>query len=69
VTVTETGREERRTDVELGPLFTAGAVLLALGLIRRRKTAIAAGLATIWADQRTQLGRDLKARFRPPSTS
>jgi hypothetical protein len=58
-----------RTDVELGPLFTLGAVLLALGLIRRRKVAIAAGIGAIWTDQRTELGRKLKAKVRPASPS
>jgi hypothetical protein len=70
VTVTDTiEKEAEGTEVELGPLFTVGAVLLGLGLIRRRKVAIAAGLAAIWADQRTGLGRDLKELFKAPSTS
>lgn len=70
MTVTETTEQEaERTEVELGPLFTAGAVLVGLGLLRRRKAAIAAGLAAIWADRRTQFGRDLTARFKGRSTS
>jgi hypothetical protein len=65
VTVTETPQEEAKsTGVELGPLFTGGALLVALGVIRRRKLAIAAGLGAIWLDQRSKLGRDLKERFK-----
>jgi hypothetical protein len=65
VTVTETTQqEEEQTEVVLGPLFTAGALLVVAGLVRRRKLAIAAGLGAIWADQRTQFGRDLRARLK-----
>jgi hypothetical protein len=49
-------------DVELGPFFTAGVGLLAYGLLRRRWVAAAAGLAAIWLDQRSELGRSVKER-------
>ena len=72
MTVTETtettGKEAEQTKV-LGPLFTAGALLVAAGIIRRRKLALAAGLAAIWADRRTQLGRKLTDRLKSRSTS
>jgi hypothetical protein len=70
VTVTDSTQDEgTRTEleskgVELGPLFTGGALLVALGLIRRRKLAVAAGLGAIWLDQRSKFGRDLKERFK-----
>ena len=65
MTVTETPQEEtERTGVELGPFFTGGALLVALGLIRRSKLAVAAGIGAIWLDQRSQLGRDLKERVK-----
>ena len=50
--------------VEFGPFFTAGVLVLAYGVLRRRKLAIAAGLGAIWVDQRTEIGRDLKRRIR-----
>lgn len=57
-------------DVELGPLFAAGVVLVAYGILRRRAGAVLAGLGAIWLDQRSQLGRSLKerakAKFLPP---
>ena len=56
--------EDDSYDVELGPFFTAGILVLAYGLVRRRGLAIAAGLGAIWVDQRTELGRDLKRRIR-----
>ena len=55
---------EQNWDIELGPFFTAGVLVLAYGLLRRRKFAVAAGLAAIWVDQRTEIGRDLKRRIR-----
>ena len=65
MTVTDSAQEEtERAGVELGPLFTGGALLVALGLIRRSKLAFAAGLGAIWLDQRTELGRDLKKRVK-----
>jgi hypothetical protein len=56
--------EDEDYDVELGPFFTAGVILLAYGLFRRRKLAITAGLGPIWIDQRSELGRSLKRRIR-----
>jgi hypothetical protein len=56
--------EEENYEVELGPLFTAGVVLLAYGLLRRRGLAIAVGLGAIWLDQRSEFGRALKRRIR-----
>jgi hypothetical protein len=47
-------------DVSLGPLFTLGAVLMLLGVLRRRPLAVVAGLGAIWLDQRSELGRRLK---------
>ena len=51
-------------DVELGPLFTSGVLLVAFGLFRRRALAVVAGLGAIWLDQRSELGRSLKRRVR-----
>jgi hypothetical protein len=59
-----TDSEPETYDVELGPFFTAGVLLLAYGLLRRRKLAIATGLGAIWIDQRTEFGRSLKRRIR-----
>jgi len=56
--------ENEKHDVELGPFFTAGVLVLAYGLLRRRKLAIATGLGAIWVDQRTEVGRSLKRRIR-----
>jgi hypothetical protein len=56
--------EHPNYDIELGPFFTAGTLLVAYGLLRRRKIAVAAGLGAIWVDQRSELGRDLKRRIR-----
>jgi hypothetical protein len=56
-----------RHNVELGPFFTAGVVLLAYGLLRRRPLVAAAGLGGIWLDQRTELGRSVKRRVRAMS--
>ena len=61
-TVTES--EPESYDVELGPFFTAGVIVLAYGLIRRRRLAVTAGLGAIWIDQRTELGRGVKRRVR-----
>ena len=49
--------------VNLGPLFALGALLLLVGLLRRRPLALAAGAGAIWLDQRSELGQSLKARF------
>jgi hypothetical protein len=51
-------------DVSLGPLFTLGAVLVLLGVLRRRPLAMVAGLGAIWLDQRSELGRRLKEQVR-----
>jgi hypothetical protein len=59
-----TDSEPESYDVELGPFFTAGVIVLAYGLARRRKLAIASGLGAIWVDQRTEFGRGLKRRVR-----
>jgi hypothetical protein len=56
--------EQETYDVELGPFFTAGVLVLAYGLLRRRKLAVAAGLGAIWVDQRSEFGRNLKRRIR-----
>jgi hypothetical protein len=55
-------RKER--NVELGPLFSIGVVLVVYGLLRRRVLAAAGGLAAIVLDQRSQFGRSLKERAR-----
>jgi hypothetical protein len=59
----EPAKLERR-NVELGPLFTAGVLLLAYGLLRRRALAVALGVGAIWLDQRSRFGRALKERVR-----
>ena len=51
-------------DVSLGPLFTLGAVLVLLGVLRRRPLAVVAGLGAIWLDQRSELGGRLKEQVR-----
>jgi hypothetical protein len=51
-------------DVSLGPLFTLGAVLVLLGVVRRRPLAVVAGLGAIWLDQRSELGRRLREQVR-----
>ncbi|HEU6443549.1 MAG TPA: hypothetical protein VFL61_00675 [Gaiellaceae bacterium] len=55
--------EQRK--IELGPLFTAGAVVGVYGLARRRWLAVAAGVGAMWLDQRSELGLALRERFRP----
>jgi len=59
----EPAKLEKRK-VELGPLFTAGALLLWHGLLRRRALAGALGVGAIWLDQRSKFGRGLKERVR-----
>ena len=54
--------EER--EVSLGPLFTLGAVLMLVGLLRRRPLALIAGAGAIWLDQRSELSRRLKAQIK-----
>jgi hypothetical protein len=56
--------ESEERNIELGPLFSVGIVLLVYGLIRRKVVLAAAGLGTIFLDQRSELGRSLKAKVR-----
>jgi hypothetical protein len=51
-------------DVELGPFFTAGVVLILVGLRRRRPLPIALGVAAIVFEQKTEPGRALRRRIR-----
>lgn len=53
-----------RSDVVLGPLFTLGAVLLGVGVLRRSLPLVGAGIAGIVADQRLPAARRLKERLR-----
>jgi hypothetical protein len=55
--------EDENFEVERGPLFTAGVLVLAYGLLRRRGLAIGAGLGAIWLDQRSEFGHALNKRF------
>jgi hypothetical protein len=54
--------ESEKRKIELGPLFTSGALVLAYGLLRRRRLAFVVGLGAIWLDQRTEFGRSLTKR-------
>ena len=54
--------ESEKRKIELGPLFTSGAVVLAYGLLRRRRLALVIGVGAIWLDQRTDFGRSLTER-------
>jgi hypothetical protein len=56
--------ESKERNVELGPFFASGVLLVVYGLLRRRRLAIAAGLGAIWVDQRSELGRSVKERAR-----
>ena len=56
--------EPEKRNVELGPLFATGVLLVVYGLFRRRLLAAAAGLGAIWLDQRSELGRSLKEKAR-----
>jgi hypothetical protein len=49
-----------RSEVVLGPLFTLGAVLIAVGLVRRSLPLTAAGVAAVVADQRLPVAQRLK---------
>jgi hypothetical protein len=51
---------DRSPDVTLGPLATAGGVLLALALLRRSWKLAAAGAAAVVADQRLPASRRFK---------
>jgi hypothetical protein len=59
--------ESGKRDIELGPLFSVGIVLLLYGLIRRKVVLAAAGLGSIFLDQRSELGRSLKEKVRAKS--
>jgi hypothetical protein len=50
--------------VSLGPFFSLGALLVIIGVLRRRPLALVAGLAAIWVDQRSAFGQRLKERIR-----
>ena len=54
--------EETQYDVELGPLFAAGVIVLAYGLLRRKRLLVAFGIGAIWLDQRSEFGRNVKQR-------
>jgi hypothetical protein len=56
--------ESDKRKIELGPLFSVGIVLLVYGLIRRKVVLAAAGLGSIFLDQRSELGRSLKEKAR-----
>jgi hypothetical protein len=56
--------EPDERNVELGPLFAAGVLLIVYGLVRRKVLAAAAGLGAIWLDQRSELGRSVKEKAR-----
>ena len=56
--------EHNGRDISLGPFFTAGVLLIAFGLLRGRKLAVGAGLASMWIDQRSALGRGITKRIR-----
>jgi hypothetical protein len=58
------GTESDKRTVELGPLFSVGIVLLVYGLLRRKVVLSAAGLGSIFLDQRSELGRSLKEKVR-----
>jgi len=64
VSETETETESEERVIELGPLFAAGVLILAYGVVRRRPLAAGLGLAAIWFEQRTELGRTLRASVR-----
>jgi hypothetical protein len=56
--------ESGKRDIELGPFFSVGVVLVVYGLVRRRLILVAAGLGAIWLDQRSDLGRSVKQKIR-----
>jgi hypothetical protein len=51
-------------DVELGPLFATGVILVAVGVVRRSALLVAGGVGAVWLDQRTAFGQSLKERAR-----
>ena len=54
--------EDAQYDVELGPLFAVGVIVLAYGLLRRKPLPVAVGIGAIWLDQRSEFGRTVKRR-------
>jgi hypothetical protein len=54
---------DRSADVMLGPLFTLGAVIVAIGAVKRSPLVVA-GAAAIVADKRLPASRRLKDRIR-----
>jgi len=54
-----------RKDIVLGPLFTLGAVLVGLGLLRRSLPLTGAGSAAIVADPRLPASQRLKNALTP----
>jgi hypothetical protein len=42
--------EDAGYDVELGPFFALGVIVLAYGLLRRKPLAVVAGIGAIWLD-------------------
>ena len=57
-------RDPESGDIELGPFFTAGVVLILVGLRRRRPLPIALGVASILFEQKTEPGRALRRSIR-----
>jgi len=53
-----------RSDITLGPLFTLGAVLVGIGVVRRSLPLIGVGAAAIVADQRLPAAQRLNDRLR-----
>jgi hypothetical protein len=53
-----------RSDVVLGPLFTVGALLVGIGVIRRSLPLVSAGIAVIVADRRLPTAQRVTDRFR-----
>ena len=53
-----------KVEVSLGPFFSLGALLVIIGVLRRRPLALVAGLGAIWVDQRSAFGQRLKERIR-----
>ena len=56
--------EVHDVQVSLGPFFTLGALLVVVGVLRRKQLALIAGLASVWVDQRSAFGQRLKERIR-----
>jgi hypothetical protein len=54
--------EDAQYDVELGPLFAVGVIILAYGLLRRKPLPFAVGIGAVWLDQRSGFGRAVKRR-------